>query len=280
MRQHTAKLIVPSLLFAGLGFACPGSATAQQTGGETPPPKIVQIIAETLKPGRAGSPHVKTESAFVQAFASAKWPEHYLGMDSLSGKSRSLFFVGYDSFESWQKDVDAAQKNSSLSAALDSANIADGDLLESSETSAYAFREDLSLRAPVKIEDMRYMEITLFRVKPGHEKDFEDMAKIYVKAYEKIPGVHWAAFKKVYGIESGSRYIIVSPMKSMAEVDQEMKDDKTFAAATSPDQLQKLSEMTALSMESSETSLFAINPKMSYVADSWIKANPAFWSPK
>jgi hypothetical protein len=278
MHTHIAKLIVPSLLLAALGFACTG-ATAQ-TGGETSPPKILQIITETLKPGRAGSLHAKTESAFVQAFASAKWPQHYLGMDSITGKSRALFFVSYDSFESWQKDVDAGQKNSSLSAALDRATIADGDLLEAYETSAYAFREDLSLRAPVKIEDMRFMEILLFRVKPGHEKDFENLAQIYGKAYEKIPGAHWAVFKKIYGTESGSRYIVVTPMKSMAEADQEMMDDKTFAAAASPDQLQKLNEMSALSIESSEASLFAINPKMSYVADSWIKANPAVWSPK
>ena len=43
--------------------------------------------------------HEKTEGAFVRAMTAAKWPTHYFGMDSLSGPSRSLFFVGYPSFE-------------------------------------------------------------------------------------------------------------------------------------------------------------------------------------
>src|SRR5271155_2837822 len=76
-------------------------SAAQET---TPPPKVISVVREFLKPGKAGTAHQKTESAFVQAFSHAKWRSHYLAVDSLSGKPRSLFFVGYDSFEAWEKD--------------------------------------------------------------------------------------------------------------------------------------------------------------------------------
>jgi len=87
-------------LTAGLCLLFTGStiAPAQEMQG---PPKVLVIIREFLKPGKAGSTHEKSESAFVHAMTAAKWPTHYFGMDSLSGPSRSLFLVGYPSFDAW-----------------------------------------------------------------------------------------------------------------------------------------------------------------------------------
>jgi hypothetical protein len=44
--------------------------------------------------------------------------------------------------------------------------------------------------------------------------------------------------------------------------------------------MKKLNELSAAAIESSETNLFAFNPRMSYVSDDWLKADPAFWKPK
>jgi len=282
MRKHFGSSAALCVLFTGLSFTGSGSAAAQdQMSGTTPPPKVLEIIVETLKPGQSGSPHQKTESAFVQAMSNAKWPQRYLGTDALSGRQRSVFFVGYDSFDAWQKDTDATAKNSSLSSALDSASIADGALLESLETSLYVYREDLSLRAPVDIAHMRYMEITIFNVKAGHAHDWETLVKMYQSVETKMPNAHWATFEKTYGTQtSGSRFITVVPMKSLAEVDQNMADDKGFAAAAGPEQLQKIRDLTASSIESIESNLVQFNPKMSYVPDSWVKADEAFWGQK
>lgn len=282
MKKRFGSLAALCFLFAALTLMGLGRVAAQdQTSGTTPPPKVLQIIVETLKPGQFGSPHQKTESAFVQAMSNAKWPQHYLGTDALSGRQRSVFFVGYDSFDAWQKDSDATAKNSSLSSALDSASIADGALLESLETSLYVYREDLSLRAPVDIAHMRYMEITIFNVKAGHAHDWEALVKMYQSVETKMANAHWATFEKMYGTQtSGSRFITVVPMKSLAEVDQGMVDDKGFAAAAGPEQLQKIRDLTAASIDSIESNLVQFNPKTSYVQDSWIKADPDFWSLK
>src|SRR5271166_4556015 len=122
MKRFTGFLLGMCLLFTGLGTL----AAQQMSDGVTPPPKVLQIIVEYLKPGKSGSLHQATEAGFVQAFQAANWPTHYLAVDSLTGPPRSLFFVGYDSFAAWEKDTMATQKNAALSAALDRAGIADG----------------------------------------------------------------------------------------------------------------------------------------------------------
>jgi hypothetical protein len=282
MRKYFRSIAGLCLLFTGLSLTGAISAAAQdQTAGTTPPPKVLQIVNEALKPGQGGNPHMKTESAFVQALRNANWPTHYFGMDALSGKSRAVFFTGYDSFEAWQKDMNSTMKNTSLAAAIDSAAVADGALLDSLETSVYVYREDLSLRGPVDIPHMRYMEISIYNVRPGHEHDWETLVTMYMAALEKVPNAHWATFEKMYGTTtSGARFIAISPMKSLAEVDQEMLDGKAFAAATTEEQKQKIRDLTASTTESTESHIFAINPKMSYVPDSWVKADPTFWSQK
>jgi len=268
-----------TMLSTGLCLLFIGSsiASAQDTMG---PPKVLIIQREFLKPGRAGSMHLKTEGAFVRAMVAAKWPTHYLGMDSLSGPSRSLFFIGYPSFEAWEKDNSATQNNATLSAAFDRAIIADGDLLNLYESSAFVYREDLSLRAAsVNIAQMRYFEIMQFVIRPGHEKEWGELVKIYTDGYNSIPDTHWAVYESQYGAANGGVFIVLNPMKSLAEVDSGFGDAKKFMGSMSESEAKKMAELTAACVESVQVNLFAFNPKESYPDPEWIKADP-FWKPK
>ena len=103
VKRITELLLGLYLLLGGLGMA-----VAQEP---TPPPKVLSVIREFVKPGKSGAPHEKAESAFVQAMTRAKWPTHYLAVSSITGKPRVLFLTGYDSFEAWEKDVLATQSN-------------------------------------------------------------------------------------------------------------------------------------------------------------------------
>jgi hypothetical protein len=255
-----------------------GWVWAQDAAGVTPPPKILTITREFLKPGKSGAMHEKTESDFVKAFRDAKWPTTYIGMDSLSGKPRSLFFTGYDSYAAWEKDALAVQKNSALSAAIDRAGVADGELQSDADGGVFEYREELSLRAPVDIAHMRYFEITMIVAKPGHDAELVKLSKMYVAAYEKIPDVHWAAFEAQYG-QYGNAYLFISPLKSATEIDAEFGQGKQFEQALGADGMKQLDELAEKSIQSTQTNLFMINPKESYVSDAWIKADPAFWKP-
>lgn len=269
-----------ALLCLSNGSALTAAAQAS-SDGVAPPPKVLVVIREFIKPGKSGTLHEKTESAFVQAMTAAKWPTHYLGMDAASGVSRSVFFTAYDSFEAWEKDTKATFGNATLAAALDRASIADGDLLTSTETNVFSYREDLSYHAPVSIAQMRYFEATSFKTRPGHEMDWEAIAKMYVENYGKTdPNAHWAIYQQMYGHNSGGVYVLLVPMKSLAEVDASIVNGKKFMDQMGESGIKKIMELSAASTESVESNLLMFNPKISYPPDEWVKADPSFWKPK
>jgi hypothetical protein len=269
-----------SLLTALFLSAFAGIVSAQEKS--YPPPKVLLIMREYTKPGKSGAIHDKAESAFVQAFARAKWATtHYFGMTSLSGKSRALFLTPYDSFEAWEKDARATEKNAALSAALDRATAADGELLDSSDQGIFVYREDFSLRAPVDIPHMRYMDIGVFHVKPGREKEWSEGVKMVLAASEKSdPQAHWACYESAYGAPAGT-FLFITPLKSTSEIDHGLQQGKQFEAAMGgEDGMKKLADLSVAAIESSESNVFAFNPRMSYVPDEWITADPDFWKPK
>lgn len=276
MKHSIATLAPLCLLFAGINFTAPASAQ-QETSTHTSPPKVLEIITEAIKPGQQGSPHARTEAAFVQAMRNAQSPEHYIGLDALTGSSRAVFLLGYDSFAGVQKDLDDTRKNAALTNAMDQASIADGELLSHYQTSIYTFRDDLSFNPGAQIGNIRYFEITLFHVRPGHGRDWDTLVKMYRAAMQKVPGAHWDTFEKRYGDNSGNTYIVVTPMKSLSEVDVEMSNDQKLSTLMSSEDLQKFMTLDESTIDSVVSNLFAINPKMSYAKPEWIKASPTFW---
>lgn len=276
-----SKKMGHALIFCILAGTVSTLAAQSSPDGVTPPPKVLVIFREFVKPGKSGAPHQKTESAFVQAMTAAKWPTRYLAMDSMSGKPRSLFFTGYDSFAAWEKDNKATEQNATLSAALDRAAVADGELLASADGSVLIYREDLSLNANVNIAQYRYFEISRFVVRQGHDKEWEALVKMYSDGFAKAaPNVRWATYSSMYGQDNGGVYIVLTPLKSLAEVDGESGDNKKFEAQLGEDGMKKLAELTAACVESTQTNLFSFSPKMSYPRDEWVKTDPGFWKPK
>jgi hypothetical protein len=263
----------------GAALLCGGLAAAQENTGVTPPPKVLVIDREYLKPGKGGAPHEKTEGAFVQAARRAKEPTHYIAMNSMSGKNRALFFFGFDSFEAWEKENMSVANNASFSAELDRAAVADGELLSETDAGVFTYNEEQSLRAPVEIAQMRYFEITLYRVRPGHRHEWSEALKLVKAAYERVPNMHWAVYQNMFGGEDAT-YLVIIPRKSLAELDQVEEMDKQFAAAMGADGMKQLVELEHSAIANTQNNLFQIDAGMSYPRDEWIKAAPEFWKPK
>jgi len=274
MKNLTGLFLISSLL------TCGGAMVAQDSSGVVmPPPKILVVDREWVKPGRSGAIHEKSEAAFVAAAKAAKWQTHYVAASSVSGRPRVLFMFGYPTFEAWEKDNQAVEKDTAFSAALDKASLADGDLLTEYNQSVFTLDAENSLR-PGDAVHARYFEITAFKVKPGHRKDWMELVKIYRDAFEKsVPNAHWALYDSYYGEDNGGYYVVISPMKTLAEDDQGMDDGKKLQEAIGAEGMKHVSELTAACVESQQTNLFQISPKMSYPADEWIKADD-FWKPK
>jgi hypothetical protein len=257
---------------------------AQDTPADTsatvmPAPKVLVIEREFVKPGRSGSMHEKSEAAFVNAMKAAKWPTHYLAAEAMSGRPRVLFMIGYPSFDAWEKDNEAMEKNAVLTTAFEKASYNDADLLTDYNQNIFVLDSENSLR-PGDGVHARYFEITHFRVKPGHRREWMEAVKLYRDAYDKaVPDAHWALYSSAYGENNGGDYLVISTVKSLSEDDANEADGKKVREALGPDGMKRAEELTAACLELSESNLYHVNPRMSYADETWMKADD-YWKPK
>lgn len=270
---------------AGLCFLIGGvsglpAARAQETAKVPPPPKVLVIDIEWLKPGRGGSGHQKTENAFILANQKAKVPIHYLALEALSGPPRSLFFFSYDSFAAMEKERQQEMSDTALTADIDRAYAEDGELLSSTARNIFTLRDDLMAEPGVAIATMRYMQITRVTVRPGHQADWEEYLKMLRSNLDKTqPGRHVALYQSAFGWENGGIWLLITPMKSLSEVDEANANSAKFIQNMGDTNMKRYRELAGLAIESSQRNLYAFNPEMSYVQDEWVTADP-FWKRK
>ncbi|MGA7157909.1 MAG: hypothetical protein WBY53_13725 [Acidobacteriaceae bacterium] len=250
-----------------------------QGDGTDGPPNVLVIQREFVKPGKGGMMHQKTEGAFVQALKANHLDIHYLAMTSLTGQDRAVFMNGYATYADWEAETKSTMKNAATEAALEHANVADGDLLSETDTSVWERRDNLSLNNHGLTGD-RYMELIVYSIKPGHDAEWDAEVKMVKAGYEKgVPDASWTMFESRFGV-NGHEYLIVIPMKSLGMIDVMMSSDKAFEDAMGMDGLKKLSELNAACVETSKENLFAFSPRMSNPPEAWVKAEPDFWAPK
>jgi len=274
------KKFSPLALAVSLSIAAGTFAAAQDKPAATTLPNVLQITREFTKPGKGGAMHDKSESAFVQAMTRAKEPTHYLALNSLSGKNRALYLTWYASFDAWEKDQKWVEKDAALSAELERAAVADGELLESMDQAVFYSEPELSYRPHVDISHARFMEVSEYHVKRGHDSDWRELAKMVISAHQKAgTSAHWAMLNLVFGGDSGT-YLFLSADDSMADIDHGFAEGKSFHDAMGDEGWKKFQKLYADTVDDSHNELFAINPKQSYVDDAWVKADPDFWKPK
>lgn len=271
------KKLVPVVVGLCVAVAASGLATAQETPSTF---RVLQITVELTKPYKNGMAHDKTESAFVQAMTKAKFPAHYVGLNAMSGRSRSIYITRYDSFAEWEKDNKLVDKNPALAAELERDSVADGELLDEVKSAVYTFDADLSYKPRPNLAHARYLEMSVFHVKAGHRADWAKLAKIVKDGHDKAgTSAHWSMYEIAYGASDGT-YMALSADDSMADIDTGYAENKKFMDALGEDGVKQFRELFASTVDSSYSQLFSINPKQSYVPEEWIKANPDFWKPK
>ncbi len=272
-----------SPIMLGLSLALAGGAMAAAQESSSPPasiPKVLQITREYVKPYKGGAAHDRTESAFVRAMTRAKFPTHYLALNSLSGKARALYLTSYDSFEAWGRDNEAMQANKPLAAELERASIADGELLESVDSLVLTYNQNMSYRPNGDLSHARYMEASVYHVRIGHGEEWREAVKRIIDAHKEAgSSAHWATFHIDYGGEGGT-YVMFTAYKSLAELDGAANLDMRAHDSMGEESWRKTQKLFGEAVDSMHRELFAINPRQSYVPEEWIKADPEFWKPK
>lgn len=275
MRKISRLFLAVSLAVSGITMA----AAQDQPPASMTPPKYIQVTVEYTKPGKGGAAHDKTEGAFVQQMAKAKFPINYWAFNSLSGKPRTIYISGFDSFSDFGK-AGKIFGEPAVASALEPINVADGELLEDSKTIIFSYDKDLSLRTGPDLFHMRFLEADIVHVREGHMKEFRELAKMWVDLFGKAgAAMHWDAFQAQYGEEAGY-FAFLTADKSMDDLDAESADGDKFFAALTDDEKKKMRELRADAIDEDRTELYSVNPAQSYVPDSFIKGDPGYWKPK
>lgn len=266
----------------GLSLAVAGSlqAAAQDASTATSSaPKYLQVIVEYTKPGKGGLAHDKTEGAFVQAMAKANFPLHYTAFNAISGRARAIYLSPFNSFEEVEKATKIFDAPA-VGSEFDRINMADGELLDEAHVLIFSSDPELSFHSRTPGPKNRFLEADIVQVKPGHGKDFSDLMKLYMSAFDKAGSSdHWGAYRLEYGEPLGT-YVFLTVSDSEAEIDQRFSEDSKIGKALSDDDKKKIRDLRAASIETERVELYSVNPAQSYATDDYIKADPGFWKPK
>jgi hypothetical protein len=269
-------------ILLGLSIAAAGvlpAAVQGQSMTGASAPKYLQVIVEYTKPDKGGLAHDKTEGAFVQAMIKAKFPIHYTAYNSLTGQPRAIYLSSFESLE----EMDKANKilaAPAVAAEFERLNLADGELLESTKSLIFESVPELSFHSKKPGPENRFLEAQILVIRPGHVKDFEDLAKMVMAAQEKAASTnHWGAYRVRFGEQAGS-YVLLTAANSMADLDQIFGEQPKYMASLSDDDKKKMNDLRAAAIESSHSELYSVNPAQSYVTDDYIKSDSSFWKPK
>jgi hypothetical protein len=234
-------------LLACLTFSC---ALAQ-------PPSLIRVV-------RQGN---------IGAYLGGQAPVNVLGMSAIAGSTENWLMELHDSFASLEA-VDRAVGRAIPTAAKDAASFP--DILSQSQIFIASYRPSLSYRAEEGIQTfakMRYLDVTVMRVRPGAESD---LAKLLKMRSGNLDSVNLDRPEIVYQILSGApagTYVVLSPMLSLAVLDAGQARPPVSAEAAE-DAMKKLAADTGLEREHV---WFRIEPQASRVSDGFASQDPNFW---
>jgi hypothetical protein len=266
-----ALIVVAFTAHAVSAFA-QGSLPASQ-------PNYLTIVREEVKLGRAAE-HERIEAGWPAAFEKAKSPDYYLAYVSTTGRNEAWYIIPFDSHKAMGDSMKRESDDAVLSAELKRLQRADADVLNNVTTIQAMARKDLSMGAFPNIAKTRFVEITIFRVRPGHERGFEEAAKAYGSAARRsAPDASYRVYQVMAGIP-GPTYLVFSSTQSFAEFDRAAQDDMAVMKGATQEERNTLEKFSVEGLVNVETQRFRIDPVMSYVPKETRALDPAFWMPK
>lgn len=273
MKKFTGVLMLVVLL---------GSVVA--VGGDNPYAgkisKFVLIETEQVKAGHEMTFH-KVAVQFKEAAATCA-ECYYLASVPLTGQGGAY---GWLVFENSWADIEKAITNYEKvgkEVATKNASFMN-DIAQYSLGAHFSiaeFQPDLSYQ-PDKIEgpQMTRWEVTTFQLRPGTGTAFTDLLKEAIELHKKAndTNAHWIAYRFVAGAP-GPTFMLVTPMKTLAEMDQEQSP--AMKALMTPLMRKHFDEIVQKAVVNFQTNLYKADPTLSRPPQSYVAANPDFWTVK
>jgi len=264
---HAALLSVSS---ASLAFG-QGIPTSQ--------PSLITITREEVKTGH-NAMHSAYEAGWPAAFGKAKSPNYYLALVSMTGPNEAWYISPYASHAELGESMKRESDDKVLSADLERLQKGDADHINSVRTIHAAARTDLSYGTYPDMALARFWEITTFRVRPGYEEAFANVAKAYAAAAKRAaPNTSWRLYEVIAGLP-GPTYLVFASVQTFAEFDRAMKESMEIGKAFTSEEQAMMEKFGSSGLINAETQRFRLDPVQSYVDAATKAKDAAFWSPK
>lgn len=257
-------------------------AAVAQAQAPAPPPKVIRIFEENVKVGKDAA-HQKVESNWTKAFANAKWPGQTLAMKTIAGPPQAWFVEPHESMASIDKLEHDTEKMTALTAQTDLLAAQDGELLTGVRRMIATYREDLSYLPAngLPVPKLRYFDVEIFTVRPGHNAEFVESRQLTKAAHEKAkmpdPMVYYAV---AAGAPNGT-FIRFRGLQSLADEDryESAHSAKNYQDAVSAS-TKRIDELISSSVVNIQHLIYQFDPKMSYMPKEFTSVDPDFWTPK
>jgi hypothetical protein len=133
---------------------------AMQISAQAPPPQILQIYRDFVKPGSEAE-YGRVEEDAARICAELNAPNAYLAIESLTGAKEVWFFNGYGSRAAIKQIGDAYAKNAPLMAALEGISQRKADMIGKPIDIFTDYRPDSTRGEPWNMSQGRFLAILI-----------------------------------------------------------------------------------------------------------------------
>jgi hypothetical protein len=246
------------------------------------PPQVLRIIRQTIKPG-ASAEHEKIAANVARGVARAKYPANFIALNSMSGVPETWILESHDSFASVEAATTFVENTPAVKWWLGQYEAQSAASVTEVRRMLAVYRPDLSYAGERFSQDMpktRYMSVVLVRLLPARDSDFAEAVRLVKGAYEKSGSDQALVIYQVISGAPGPSYLFFAPMASLKTMDEAPARGKAMREALGEENAAKALKTSADVTAASESFLFSLNPRLSYVSKEFAAVDPDFWIPK
>lgn len=240
------------------------------------PPKMVQVVCETVKPGM-GVAHNRYEERWARAIEAVKGVTvSSLAVQSTTGAPASCWLTAASSYEQLGKIDKGLMADPTYARAFPDLTAGDAQYVADTRTYIAILRPDLSGGEMPNVLTRRAMMWGDWRIRPGQEALFEASAKAYRAAMER------AGVKpdfRIYQVAQGTpnpTFWIFTSRADMAGFDADLADDAKIGAAFTAEDRKLFDELFSKAVVSVASNLWTYSPSQSSLTAEQRGTDP-FW---